>query len=94
MRVRGAARSLFEDPYGELYSMIVEVQDAGNAAFKDESYLELRNPAQIQAWAEVLIRRWRKQAPSEFVVPIMWDRKLFTFWCPLEESWRKQLSYV
>jgi peptidoglycan hydrolase-like protein with peptidoglycan-binding domain len=86
---------LFEDPFGEISSMAIEVDDIdGHTNVKSIALMDRLSSADVVAWAEVIVRRWNNPAAKEFVIPVMWENTERTYHLPLEDGWRLKLKFV
>jgi hypothetical protein len=71
-----------------LIAMIVVLDENGNVQKEDSRQLiDRKEAADLEGWAQVLIRRWRAPVQKGFIIPIMWaDEGETTFHCPLESG--------
>jgi hypothetical protein len=90
---RARARILM-DPNFELTTMAIIVQDNdGHENVDNFSFVNRLVPAEIHGWAKELIGQWNG-APTEFVIPVMWDNDELSYHFPADVGWRLKLQSV
>lgn len=87
---------IFEDPLGFLQPLIIVIMDCGATKFSTTSLTTAAaSEGEFKEWRTFLIGKWTG-APKVFVLPALWEDADIkpTFYCPLEEDWRKKLLVV
>jgi len=86
----------FNDPLGLIETLWMAIEDLGHTHFRTAAEMPHDAPhEQVLEWRTFLIGPWSGSAQA-FVVPVLWEvePQQYTFYCPLEMSWREKLMYA
>lgn len=87
---------VFNDPLGLIEPLWIAIEDLGHTHFRTAAEMPHdAPPEQALEWRTFLIGPWSGSSQA-FVVPVLWEvePQEYTYYCPLEISWREKLMHA